>query len=131
WPAQFHVVLYAQVWCTYRAGFEPIRDLPSLATLPPPLSFPAPPSNAHSKSTSDAGWGSMLRMSQSLLATALQRVGGENHLSHPPPPRSSHQRCLDAPTAPFGVHRMALAGKAARKDVGMWFGPSAVAGALR
>ena len=29
--------------CTYRAGFEPIRDLPSLAFLPPPLGFPAPP----------------------------------------------------------------------------------------
>jgi hypothetical protein len=38
---------------------------------------------------------------------------------------------LDAPAAPFGVHRMALAGKAAGKDVGMWFGPNAAAGALR
>ncbi|KAJ7619970.1 hypothetical protein DFH06DRAFT_69828 [Mycena polygramma] len=38
---------------------------------------------------------------------------------------------LDAPAAPFGVHRMALAGKAAGKDAGMWFGPSAAAGALR
>ncbi|KAJ6580082.1 hypothetical protein DFH09DRAFT_1076988 [Mycena vulgaris] len=37
---------------------------------------------------------------------------------------------LDAPAAPFGVHRMALAGKAAGKNVGMWFGPSAAAGAL-
>ncbi|KAJ7827366.1 hypothetical protein B0H14DRAFT_3467156 [Mycena olivaceomarginata] len=32
---------------------------------------------------------------------------------------------LDAPVVPFGVHRMALASKAAEKDVGMWFGPSA------
>ncbi|KAJ7494901.1 peptidase family C54-domain-containing protein [Mycena latifolia] len=38
---------------------------------------------------------------------------------------------LDAPAAPFSVHRMALAGKAAGKDVGMWFGPSAAAGAIR
>ncbi|KAJ7799476.1 hypothetical protein B0H14DRAFT_3787758 [Mycena olivaceomarginata] len=38
---------------------------------------------------------------------------------------------LDAPAAPFGVHRMALAGKAAGKDVGMWFGPSSAAGAVR
>ncbi|KAJ6580027.1 hypothetical protein DFH09DRAFT_1444402 [Mycena vulgaris] len=38
---------------------------------------------------------------------------------------------LDATAAPFGVHRMALADKAAGKDVGMWFGPSATAGALR
>jgi hypothetical protein len=34
---------------------------------------------------------------------------------------------LDAPAA----LRMALAGKAAGKDVGMWFGPSAAAGAIR
>ncbi|KAJ7812965.1 peptidase family C54-domain-containing protein [Mycena leptocephala] len=39
-PAAFHAAFYAQVWCTYRAGFEPIRDLPSLASLPPPLFSP-------------------------------------------------------------------------------------------
>ncbi|KAJ7844330.1 hypothetical protein B0H13DRAFT_2676200 [Mycena leptocephala] len=56
----------------------------------------------------------------------------------PPPSRPTHAlraRLLswfpDAPAAPFGVHRMALAGKAVGKDVGMWFGPSAAAGALR
>ncbi|KAJ7027134.1 hypothetical protein C8F04DRAFT_1238275 [Mycena alexandri] len=56
----------------------------------------------------------------------------------PPPTRAAHAAharllswFLDAPAAPFGVHRMALAGKAAGKDVGMWFGPSAAAGALR
>jgi cysteine protease ATG4 len=39
---------------------------------------------------------------------------------------------LDAPAAPSGVHGMVLAGKAAGKNVGMWFGPSAAAaGALR
>ncbi|KAJ7782235.1 hypothetical protein DFH07DRAFT_317844 [Mycena maculata] len=38
---------------------------------------------------------------------------------------------LDPPAAPFGVHRRALAGRAASKDVGMWFGPSATAGAVR
>ncbi|KAJ7433638.1 hypothetical protein B0H11DRAFT_757814 [Mycena galericulata] len=56
-----------------------------------------------------------------------------------PPPtraaRAAHARLLswflDAPAAPFGVHRMALAGKAQGKDVGMWFGPSAAAGAVR
>jgi hypothetical protein len=38
---------------------------------------------------------------------------------------------LDSPAAPFGVHRMTLAGKAQGKDVGMCFGPSAAAGAVR
>ncbi|KAJ6611538.1 hypothetical protein B0H10DRAFT_2223937 [Mycena sp. CBHHK59/15] len=35
---------------------------------------------------------------------------------------------LNTTVAPFGMHRMALAGKAAGKDVGMWFGPSAATG---
>ncbi|KAJ7075202.1 peptidase family C54-domain-containing protein [Mycena belliarum] len=230
--ALFHAHFYAQVWCTYRAGFEPIRDLPSLGSLPPPLTFPPtsslsdapsparpPPhggghspaqsdssagsagssySHAHgyghsqtpsaashgsayststasststtgsqmsssSKKkwwplggggmmgmggtkgwTSDAGWGCMLRTGQSLLAAALGRVG-DPHPSgstrppsfppHTPSAHAAHARLLswflDAPAAPFSVHRMALAGKAAGKDVGMWFGPSAAAGAVR
>jgi hypothetical protein len=27
------------VWCTYRTGFGPIRHLPPLSSLPPPLFF--------------------------------------------------------------------------------------------
>ncbi|KAJ7121875.1 hypothetical protein C8R43DRAFT_959475 [Mycena crocata] len=56
----------------------------------------------------------------------------------PPPSQAAHavrarlvSWFLDTPVAPFGVDRMALAGKAAGKDVGVWFGPSAAAGALR
>ncbi|KAJ7114229.1 hypothetical protein C8R44DRAFT_984317 [Mycena epipterygia] len=44
-PARFHAHFYAQVWCTYRAGFGPIRDLPSFASLPPPLFVPASNTN--------------------------------------------------------------------------------------
>ncbi|KAJ6495851.1 hypothetical protein DFH09DRAFT_1103743 [Mycena vulgaris] len=71
----------------------------------------------------------------------------QNRHSRQPRCRSSHQRrrprtpprarllslFLDAPAAPFGfgVHWMVLAGKAAGRDVGMWFGPNAAAGALR
>jgi hypothetical protein len=50
WPAAFHAALYAQVWCTYRAGFEPICDLPPLASLPPPLFFPNAQSRGHGSS---------------------------------------------------------------------------------
>jgi hypothetical protein len=52
WPALFHAAFYAQVWGTYRAGFEPIRDLPFLSSLPPPLAFPGPP---HSLSHNSPG----------------------------------------------------------------------------
>ncbi|KAI4520320.1 hypothetical protein K525DRAFT_257674 [Schizophyllum commune Loenen D] len=36
-----------------------------------------------------------------------------------------------SPSAPFSVHRMALAGRALGKDVGQWFGPSTAAGAIK
>ncbi|KAJ7719272.1 hypothetical protein B0H16DRAFT_1897221 [Mycena metata] len=55
----------------------------------------------------------------------------------PPTPAAqvAHARLLswflDALAALFGVHQMALEGKAAGKDVGMWFRSSAAAGALR
>ncbi|KAJ6460516.1 hypothetical protein C8R45DRAFT_539111 [Mycena sanguinolenta] len=80
---------------------------------------------------------------ESLLATASGRVGElAIHPScpppFPPPNRTAyalHARLmswfLDAPAAPFGVHCVPLAGKAAAKDVGMWFGASAGASALR
>ncbi|KAJ7669638.1 hypothetical protein B0H17DRAFT_1086532 [Mycena rosella] len=72
----------------------------------------------------------MLQAGQSLLVTALQHVGA-------PPRRRPSPRArllswfLDAPSAPFGVHRMALAGKATGKDVGMWFGCSTAAATMR
>ncbi|KAJ6583377.1 hypothetical protein DFH09DRAFT_272486 [Mycena vulgaris] len=34
WPVVFHAAFFAQVWCTYRAGSETIRDLPGLGALP-------------------------------------------------------------------------------------------------
>ncbi|KAJ6473340.1 hypothetical protein C8R47DRAFT_1324442 [Mycena vitilis] len=65
-----------------------------------------------------------------MLPTPTPPFPPQSHTAH-----ALHARLLswflDAPAAPFGVHRMALAGKAAGKDVGMWFGPSAAAGALR
>ncbi|KAF7378518.1 hypothetical protein MSAN_00279400 [Mycena sanguinolenta] len=287
WPALFHAAFYAHVWCTYRAGFEPIRDLPSLGSLPPPLAFAGSPhAVSHSPSahgstssvgregmTSSGSTGTTLEPTSNLRRHAAQRDGeardeeeeeeeesairrverelrellgssyarvivvrvtvgvggvGESsggsagglgrwvhswrrmhsltfvshaltlitavfeRLQHekevvaplpqqrngwnerlderrrvgmyvtdepelardgfgtepplhptapapfPPPNRTAHALharliswFLDAPAAPFGVHRMALAGKAAGKDVGMWFGPSAAASALR
>ncbi|KAJ6501014.1 hypothetical protein DFH09DRAFT_1203118 [Mycena vulgaris] len=78
---------------------------------------------------SDAGWACMLRMGQSLLAPAPQRVGKlpltpTSAPLFPPTSPTAHVRdvylmpCfLDAPAAPFGIHCMVLVGKAAGKDV--------------
>lgn len=84
----------------------------------------------------------MLRTGQSLLANALIHL----HLSRSwrRPTQSSFTAeyvqyikiltwFLDTPSpqSPFGVHRMALAGKELGKEVGSWFGPSTAAGAIK
>ncbi|KAJ7673031.1 hypothetical protein DFH06DRAFT_1319246 [Mycena polygramma] len=66
----------------------------------------------------------------SLFLIASTSDAPDNHPSFPASIARLLSWFLDAPAAPFGVHRMALAGKAAGKDVGMWFGPSAAAGAF-
>ncbi|KAJ7241743.1 hypothetical protein C8J57DRAFT_72557 [Mycena rebaudengoi] len=50
---------------------------------------------------------------------------------HPAHPARLLSWFLDSPAAPFGVHLIALAGKALGKDVRMWLGPSAAVGAMR
>lgn len=107
--------------------------------------------------TSDTGWGCMLRTGQSLLANALIHL----HLGRsksavyyqaradrildwrrPLAPTVAEEHAVyvkiltwffdtPSPLSPFGVHRMALAGKALGKDVGTWFGPSTAAGSIK
>ncbi|KAK7457132.1 Cysteine protease atg4 [Stygiomarasmius scandens] len=92
--------------------------------------------------TSDSGWGCMLRTGQSLLANALLFMHLGRDWRRPPYPELTTSYAtyvqiitwfLDTPdpAAPFSVHRMALAGKELGKDVGMWFGPSTAAGAIK
>ena len=92
--------------------------------------------------TSDAGWGCMLRVSQMLMATALQR-----HLLGPEWRRgadvASLQACaeyvtilrwfIDRPGPPhlYAIHHMVQCGIKYDKLPGEWFGPSTAALVLR
>ncbi|KAJ6617364.1 hypothetical protein B0H10DRAFT_1325361 [Mycena sp. CBHHK59/15] len=200
WPVAFHAHVYALVWCTYCAAFEPIRDLPSLSALRPPLvvpsallpSSPSPASHnnnhnnlsnnntkhghGHSPTqsdssysnssvsstssrgtrsggdgstasargtkrkwwplggtkgwTSDAGWGACCARGR-VCSRVVGKLDTLPAPHFPPPTARLLSWFLDAPVSPFGVLRMALTGKALGKDVGMWFVPSAAAGAIR
>ncbi|KAL1714431.1 peptidase family C54-domain-containing protein [Schizophyllum commune] len=138
WPQEFFSDFASRLWLTYRSGFAPIRDM-ALEELEPVRSEPSKGALSTLTSaltgrrglTSDAGWGCMLRTGQSLLANALVVAWmGRGALA-----LYIHLISLfldsPSPSAPFSVHRMALAGRALGKDVGQWFGPSTAAGAIK
>ncbi|KAJ7433180.1 hypothetical protein B0H11DRAFT_2259704 [Mycena galericulata] len=81
------------VWCTYRAGFEPIRDLPGLSALSPPLTF-----------LSSEGERLLVVLALTLflaLAFALSLALAFGALSAlPPPPHCTPRTRLRLPTAP-------------------------------
>jgi cysteine protease ATG4 len=158
WPPDFYADFTTRVWLTYRNTFPPIRDT-SLSSLEPvcgssnqsssshdaPLPSPSKPRwpwSGEKGWTSDAGWGCMLRTGQSLLANSLIHLHLGRGWRRPNQPSltpdfAQYVRILTwfldtpSPLAPFGVHRMALAGKELGKEVGSWFGPSTAAGAIK
>lgn len=152
WPPVFYEDFTSRIWLTYRSQFAPIRDttLAALSYDPGDPSCGPPPSPPSKKWfglaergwTSDAGWGCMLRTGQSLLANALLHLHLGREWRKPPYPVQTADYAtyvqlitwfLDSPSplCPFGVHRMALAGKDLGKEVGQWFGPSTAAGAIK
>ncbi|KAG8733088.1 Cysteine protease atg4 [Ceratobasidium sp. 423] len=157
WPAVFYEDFTSLIWLTYRSHYSPIRDtsLEALAPLGPcdqemvptaPMSASPRrwnwPGSAEKSWTSDAGWGCMLRTGQSLLANALIHLHLGRNWRRPHYPMFAEEHAVyvkiltwffdtPSPLAPFGVHRMALAGKALGKDVGTWFGPSTAAGSIK
>ncbi|KAJ7208129.1 hypothetical protein C8J57DRAFT_1484504 [Mycena rebaudengoi] len=95
------------------------------------LTCPCPPERVSilDATTADAGDARVLRDRRGVSRARAASL-------HPRLPRAHPARArllswfLDSPAAPFGMHRMALAGKAQGKDVGMWVGPSAAAEAV-
>ncbi|KAJ3862058.1 hypothetical protein EV359DRAFT_45939 [Lentinula novae-zelandiae] len=127
---------------------EPIMG-PAIISTPASPSTLSTTSNASRRGlggekgwTSDSGWGCMLRTGQSLLANSLLFMHLGRDWRVPLSPEMTKEYAmyvqivtwfLDTPSelAPFSVHQMALVGKDLGKDVGMWFGPSTAAGAIR
>ncbi|KAG8925659.1 Cysteine protease atg4 [Tulasnella sp. 418] len=153
WPPAFYEDFTSSIWMTYRSQYPPIRDI-SLAALEsnpdsPDMSLVSSPprknwwpGGGEKCWTSDTGWGCMLRTGQSLLANALIHLHLSRDWRRPLQPSMTEEYAtyvkiltwfLDSPSpqCPFGVHRMALAGKDLGKDVGSWFGPSTAAGAIK
>ncbi|QRW05883.1 peptidase family C54 protein [Ceratobasidium sp. AG-Ba] len=157
WPPAFYEDFTSLLWLTYRSHYTPIRDtsLEALGSLSPcdmdmlpREALPASPrrwnwpGQAEKSWTSDTGWGCMLRTGQSLLANALIHLHLGRSWRRPHYPMFVEEHAVyvkiltwffdtPSPLAPFGVHRMALAGKALGKDVGTWFGPSTAAGSIK
>ncbi|KAJ3758700.1 cysteine protease [Lentinula raphanica] len=146
WPPDFYADFTSRIWLTYRSHFPPIRDRPSSPTSTmtnrSKWNWTVGGLGGEKGWTSDSGWGCMLRTGQSLLANSLLFVHLGRDWRKPPFPEMTREYAmyvqivtwfLDTPSelAPFSVHRMALAGKDLGKDVGMWFGPSTAAGAIK
>ncbi|KDQ17504.1 hypothetical protein BOTBODRAFT_53103 [Botryobasidium botryosum FD-172 SS1] len=153
WPPAFYADFSSRIWLTYRSQYQPIRDITLLSLNENPgweTQAPSPqksnkwswPVGGEKGWTSDTGWGCMLRTGQSLLANALIHLHLSRDWRRPPYPAMTSEYAMyvriltwffdsPSPLCPFGVHRMALAGKDLGKDVGSWFGPSTAAGAIR
>ena len=158
-PPTFYADFTSTIWLTYRSQFPPIKDDAwpnnnSSSTLSNGRLSNSPVA----KWTSDSGWGCMLRTSQSMLANTLLRIHlgrstfsarksseftdvNEDWRKPAYPTRTADYATYvkiltwffdtPAPEAPFGIHRMALAGQELGTEVGQWFGPSVAAGAIK
>jgi cysteine protease ATG4 len=85
--------------------------------------------------TSDAGWGCMMRSGQMLLAQAyLHYFCGREFRLNSHEDDENHRRIIswfaDEESAPYSIHRFALAGTLIGKKVGEWFGPTDMSNVL-
>lgn len=156
WPDDFVSDVESRIWLTYRQNFSLIERA---ANGPGPVSI----SNISnilrgngldmSGFTSDAGWGCMIRTSQSLLANTmlilqLGRDWRRKHNKHLVQPHGEDGHTVDSsisskeepivrlfadiPSAPFSLHKIVAHGRDyCGKMPGQWFGPSAAASSIK
>lgn len=110
---------YSQIWITYR------KDFPRLLG---------------SYTTSDSGWGCMIRSSQMILARALvlHFLGKNWRLKGPDFDDPIHRMIVtwfgdspDSSMCPFSIHQFVKFGEKQNRKVGEWFGPSSVSYVLQ
>lgn len=149
-PAGVQDDVRARIWITYRTGFPVIPRDPD---GPSPLTFGAlmrgtlDLANASRGFTSDAGWGCMIRTSQSLMANALltlrlgrdwrynperARAQGEAHELEGDPHWEVVRLFTDSRASPLSLCNFVdFAHTYCGKRVGEWFGPSDAAKSIR
>lgn len=131
WPEMFLKDVQSRAWLTYRCGFEPIAKDPNS------------PSNVFSALirgnfqdigsegfSTDAGWGCMIRTSQTLLANTLLTIHlGRDWCFDANINNDIHDTIMswfmDVHDAPFSIHKFVAKGQMCGKSSGEWFGPSA------
>ncbi|QPG73044.1 hypothetical protein FOA43_000348 [Brettanomyces nanus] len=139
WPKDFLDDVKTRIWFTYRSGFPIIpRDVngPSPLSLGSLFRGTLDLSTVNQGFTTDAGWGCMIRTSQSLLANALLNIHvGRDWRYHEGEYDERFDKQFkvvalfaDTPSAPFSIQRIVDYGsKNCNKKPGEWFGPSAAA----
>ncbi|ODV87607.1 hypothetical protein CANARDRAFT_187588, partial [[Candida] arabinofermentans NRRL YB-2248] len=144
WPDEFIKDVETRIWLTYRCGFPLIKKADQ---GPSPLSFGSlirgtiDLSTINKGFTTDAGWGCMIRTSQSLLANALLnlQVGRDwRYTERSDLSVRDRKHCdivsffVDIPSAPFSIHNFVEQGVVcSNKKPGEWFGPSAAARSIQ
>lgn len=146
WPTAFIDDVLSRTWLTYRTGFPPIerdKNGPSVLNLGSLLRGTLDLSNSSKGFTTDAGWGCMIRTSQSLLANSLMMLKlGRDWIYNPQDVDSTdadlkkHWEILmkfnDDPAADYSIHKfVSYAARHCGKRPGEWFGPSDAAKSIQ
>lgn len=139
WPTDFVQDVGSRIWLTYRTGFPPIaraEDGPSPMAVSIGTFLRSGTYNDFKTGfTTDAGWGCMIRTSQSVLANLLVILKLGRDWRYDPENLLDHDEIvswfIDVPSAPFSIHNFVLEGSKIGKKAGEWFGPNAASRSIQ